>query len=112
MVKLTIRVKTRPGKKKEFLISCLGHRSSQGLIDHLRKEKGCLKYNFQKDKDRKDEFIIESEWNSMGEFEAHFKSKYYSFLIGAIHILCEQKTAKIVNGNRIKEIDLIKKIQK
>jgi quinol monooxygenase YgiN len=105
MIKLSLNVKTHPGKKKEFLRALLGFRSLQGLIDHLRKEKGCLNYQIIKDKDQIDEFIIESEWNSIEEYEAHLKGKHYSILIGAIHILCISPKVKLTNESKFSRLE-------
>lgn len=105
MLQLSIKVKTLPGKKKEFLRTLLGFRSSPGLIDQLRKEKGCLNYQIIKDKDQKDDFIIESEWNSMEEYEAHFRGKYYSILLGAIHVLCISPEVKLTNDLKISGLE-------
>ena len=97
MIKLSIWVKTRPDKKKEFLRVILGFRSSKGLIEELRNEKGCLKYNIRKNKESRDEFFIEAEWNNQEDFDAHLKGKQIAILLGAIDTLCEEKEVKYPN---------------
>lgn len=88
MNKLSIKVQTRPGKKKEFLHMLNGFHPSNGLIKKLRDQKGCMKYNVRESVNSSDEFFIESEWNSLEDLEAQFKSNYHSILLGAISILC------------------------
>ena len=88
MNKLSIKVQTRPGKKKEFLQMLKGFHSSNGLIQNLRHEKVCIQYSIRESVNSTNEFFIESEWKSLEELEAHFKSNCYSVLLGAIHILC------------------------
>jgi quinol monooxygenase YgiN len=105
MIKLSIKVKTRPGKKKEFLRALLGFRSLQGLIEQLRKENGCLKYQILKDKDQKDEFIIESEWRNKEAFKLHCQGRCFTILLGAIGILCKRKEMNISDGKRIIEMN-------
>lgn len=112
MIKVSIKVKIHPGKKKEFMHALMGFRSVQGLIDQLRKEKGCLKYHLHKDKDQKDRFIIESEWHTLEEFEKHFRSKCYSILLGAIHVLCNSPEVEITNESRILGMEAIEKARK
>ena len=105
MIKLSIKVKTRPGKKKEFLRALFGFRSVQGLIDQLRKEKGCLKYYVRKDSDQTDEFYIESEWQNKESFELHCQGRCFTILLGAIGILCKRKEMNISDGKRIIEMN-------
>ena len=88
MNKLSLKVQTRPGKKKEFLHMLKGFHSSNGLIQNLRHEKGCIQYSIRESVNSSDEFFIESKWSSLEELEAHFKSNDYNILLGAIRILC------------------------
>ncbi len=112
MINVSIKVKTRPGKKKEFLQALMGFRSLQGLIDQLGKENGCLKYYVRKDRSQIDEFYIKSEWHNKKAFELHCKGRCFTILLGAIGILCERKEMNISDGKRIIEINAIQKIQK
>lgn len=104
MINLSIRAKVRPDKKKEFLRVILGFRSTEGLIEHLRNQKGCLNYNIRKSKNNRDEFFIEAEWNNQEDFDAHLRGKQIAILFGAIDTLCEEKEVKFSNKNGLKTI--------
>lgn len=99
MINLSIKIRARPDKKKEFLRTFLGFRSYEGLIDELRNEKGCLNYNIRKSKNNRDVFFIEAEWNNQEDFDAHLKGKQIAILLGAIDTLCEEKEVKYSNKN-------------
>jgi len=97
MIRQSIQVKIRPGKKKEFLRALLGFRSAKGMIGNLVLDKGCLNYQLIKDKNHTDQFLIESEWKTIEDLELHFSSKNYSLLLGAINILCDSSQVKTTN---------------
>lgn len=112
MIEVSIKVKIRPGKKKEFLRLLCGFRSSPGLIDQLRKEKGCLRYHLRKDRDQIDEFYLESEWHNYDLLKAHIQSKYFTILSGAINILCQSPELKISEGSKIISEEALKAFSK
>lgn len=112
MIKVSIKVKIHPGKKKEFMHALMGFRSVQGLIDQLRKEKGCLKYYVRKNRDQIDEFYIESEWHNKEAFELHCQGRCFTILLGAIGILCNSPEVKISNESKILGMEAIEKTRK
>ena len=107
MIKLSIYVRTRPGKKKEFLHTLHGFRSSPGLIENLKTDKSCIGYHLKKDKDQKDCFHIEAEWRSWEDFEAHIQNKPFAVLLGAIHVLCISRELKVTDGYLTKGVEAI-----
>ena len=90
MTKLAIGVKTLPRKDLEL------SQIIESLVIEFRKNPGCLNYNFKREK--KSEFLLESEWETLEKLEEHFRSKLFSVLLGAFHTLCEQPEVKITDG--------------
>jgi quinol monooxygenase YgiN len=110
MVKLTVITKIQPGKKKEFLILLNGFQSAQGLIDCLIKEPGCLHYNFHTEGPHRENFVIESDWQSWEEMEAHFKNQHFKTLAGAIRVLCHKPEIRISDGTITAGVEVIEQL--
>ena len=80
MAKLAIGVETIPRKDLEF------SEIIDSLAIEVRKSPGCLNYNFKREK--KSEFLLESEWETLEKLEEHFRCKLFSVWLGAFHALC------------------------
>jgi quinol monooxygenase YgiN len=77
----------------------------EGLIKELRKEPGCLYYRFQRE--NKNKFSLDSDWNTREGLEAHFQSSLFSILLGAFHALCEQPEVKVTDGPKTYGMEVI-----
>ena len=100
MTKLAIGVKTIPRKDLEL------SQIIESLVIEFRKSPGCLSYCFKREK--KGEFLLQSEWNTMEELEKHFRCQLFSVLLGAFHTLCEQSEVKITDGKSSYGMEVIK----
>ena len=90
MAKLAIGVETIPRKDLEF------SQIIESLVIEFRKSPGCLNYSFKREK--KSEFLLESEWETLEKLEEHFRCKLFSVLLGAFHTLCDIPKVKITDG--------------
>jgi len=99
MIKLSIRVKTRPYKELEFA------QIMESLVKEFRKGNECLSCHFVREKDGR--FRLTSAWENMNVLETHLQSTLFSILMGAFHALCEQPQVKVTDGSRIFGMELI-----
>lgn len=99
MIRMTIRLRPYPSKASEFA------QTMEGLIKELRKEPGCLYYRFQRE--NKNKFSLDSDWNTREGLEAHFQSSLFSILLGAFHALCEQPEVKVTDGPKTYGMEVI-----
>ena len=99
MIKMTIILRPFPSKELEFA------QAMEGLIKELSKEPGCLRYRFQRE--NKNKFSLDSDWNTREGLEAHFQSSLFSILLGAFHALCEQPEVKVTDGPKTYGMEMI-----
>ena len=99
MIRMTIILKPFSSKVSEFA------QTMEGLIKELRKEPGCIHYRFQRES--KNKFSLDSDWNTKEELEAHFQSSLFNILLGAFHALCEQPEVKITDGPKTSGMEMI-----
>ena len=103
MIKLNIDVKTHLQKNNEFLQAL-----DQLLVD-LRKEEGNLKYGYQQSKDDSTKIQLWAEWQTWENLEKHLRGEYFTILLGAIRVLCEEPLVKIDNVSETSGIDSVDK---
>lgn len=106
MIKMTIDVKARPHKHKEFL------QTLDSLMAELRKEKGNLSYQYRQDDHDNNTIHIQAEWMSWEKLEHHFQGNFFAVLLGAIRVLCEEPEVKIDNGSMMVGMEAIEKVRK
>ena len=63
--------------------------SLRNLSSEIRKEQGCLDFNFYMDLEKKDTYRVSGEWQTRQAMEAHFRREKFSVLIGAARVLGE-----------------------
>ena len=106
MIKITINVKARAHKLKEFL------QTLDGLIVELRKEKGNLSYQYQQNNPDKNAIHIQAEWQGWDTLESHFRGNFFAVLLGAIRVLCEEPDVKIEDGSKMMGMEAIDEVRK
>jgi quinol monooxygenase YgiN len=105
MVKLTLQVITRPHKEKEF------KQTLESLMLEFRKKKGCLKAQFEQNRDDPDNVHITSEWETMNDFNRHLQGHYFTVLLGTIKVLCETPKVQIDTGAESLGMDYINDVR-
>ena len=61
--------------------------SLRNLSSEIRKEQGCLDFNFYMDLEKKDTYRVSGEWQTRQAMEAHFMREKFSVLVGAARVL-------------------------
>jgi quinol monooxygenase YgiN len=103
MIKLNIDVKTHLQKNAEFL------QTLDQLLGDLRREEGNLEYGYQQSEDDLTKIRLWAEWQTWENLERHLKGEYFTILLGAIRVLCEEPVVKIDNESEISGTDMIDK---
>jgi quinol monooxygenase YgiN len=101
MIILTIRVKIRPNKRREFLQTILA------LAKDLQKKQKCLNYRTSQDIEDENIFYFVTRWQTRDELETYFRTRNFSVLLGAMHILSETSEMIINNVSHTTEIDTV-----
>ena len=81
MIINTIKIKVHPDKSKEFSQTILA------IINSIRKEKGCLSYNFYQDLADENNLLLIGEWDVQEDLVNHLRSNTFSVLRGAMNLL-------------------------
>lgn len=79
----TIRMKARPEKRKELVQTVLA------LAAETRKEPGCRCWNFNRDVEDENAFVLIQEWESQVDLDEHFRSEAFEVLLGGANLLCD-----------------------
>ena len=82
-------------KTKEFLQTILL------IIKSMRKEKGCLNYNFYKDMEEENTFKLVGKWAKQDDVKNHLRSNTFSILLGSMNLLQESPDIKFYVGSCI-----------
>ena len=80
------RISVTPDKKKELYQTILP------LLDPIRREKGCLNFNFYLDAGNTCESLLLGEWKSETDLSEHLRSSHFAVLSAAISVLAKQDT--------------------
>ena len=64
---MNVTYEMKPGMREEFL-SCV---REGGLLDAIRQEDGCLKYDYYLSADRPDELLLVEHWSDRAAQQAH-----------------------------------------
>lgn len=81
-------ISVKPEKRKELYQTILP------LLDSIRREKGCLTYNFYSDARDSCESLLLGEWESETDLKDHLKSAHFGLLSAAISVLARHETMK------------------
>jgi quinol monooxygenase YgiN len=106
MTILTIRVKIRPNKRREFLQTVLA------LAKELQKEQRCLNYHTSQDIEDENMFYFVTRWQTRDELETYFRTRNFNVLLGAMHILSETSEMTINNVSHTAEMETIQALRR
>lgn len=81
MIIHTIKIKVLPDKRKEFSQTIFA------IIDSIRKEKGCVSYNFYQDREDENNLLLFGEWEMQEALDNHLRSTTFGVLWGAMNLL-------------------------
>jgi len=81
MIIHTIKIKVLPDKRKELSQTIFA------IIDYIRKEKGCVSYNFYQDREDENNLLLIGEWDMQEDLDNHLCSTTFSVLRGAMNLL-------------------------
>ena len=81
MIIHTIKIKVLPDKRKELSQTIFA------IIDSIRKEKGCVSYNFYQDRESENNLLLIGEWDMQEDLDNHLRSTTFSVLRGAMNLL-------------------------
>lgn len=106
MIILTIRVKIRPNKRREFLQTVLD------LAKEPQKEQGCLSYHSSQDIEDENMFYLVTRWQTKNELETYFRTRNFNVLRGAMHILSETSEMTINNVSYTAEMETVQALRR
>ena len=87
----SIRMKGRPGKRKEIM------QTINGIVDQLRLRKGCLDAASYQDLNDENIFYLVEEWQTQQDMDEYLHSKLFAVLLGIKTILVETPEIKILS---------------
>ena len=82
IVNLT-RITVRPESRKEMC------QTISSLIETVKSEKGCLRYQFFEEATHRNTFVLIGEWETSEAWRAHLASDNFAVLLGSINLLCQ-----------------------
>ena len=77
------RVTVRPESRKELC------QTISSLLDAVKREKGCLTYQFYEEAANRNTFVLIGEWETSDDWRAHLDSDNFAVLLGSINLLCQ-----------------------
>ena len=77
MVIIFAKIKVRPEKRKEL------SQTLDSIVEHVRKESGCLHAGFYQDVENENDFLVAEEWESQKDSDDHLRSDIFTVLRGA-----------------------------
>jgi quinol monooxygenase YgiN len=83
MILVIIRMKVLAEKRWELSQTIVS------LIESLKTEKGCLRFDFSQSMEDENELCILEEWDTRENFNNHLKSERFRVLRGAMNLLRE-----------------------
>ena len=88
MITVTISMRVPPEKTREFLQTMLF------IVKSVRKEPGCLSYNFYQDMEEGNKYSLVGKWVKQEDMYSHFRSDTFSILLGSMNLLKESPDIK------------------
>jgi len=100
----TARISVRPENRKELCLTI------SSLLDPIRREPGCLAYEFFGKALDENSFLLMGEWETREALSRHLDSKNFAVLLGSITLLANVSTVdfkllsqcNLSNGHRIR----------
>lgn len=87
----SIRMKGRPGKRKEII------QTINGVLDQLKLKTGCLDVASYQDLADENIFYVVEEWQTEQDMNEYLHSKLFAVLLGIKAILVEMPEVKILS---------------
>ena len=76
-MKITLQYFAKPGRREEFL-----HRIvTGGILDAIRKEDGCQRYDYYLSCQNEDEVLLLEEWESEAQQQVHMEQEHMKQLM-------------------------------
>lgn len=88
MILTTIRLNSRPQKRKEII------QTLRDLADQMENEQGCLKAELYQDIEKQDTLYLMEEWQTRQDLEKYKKSRSLAVLLGLETLLVESLEIK------------------
>jgi quinol monooxygenase YgiN len=66
---LLVRYTTKSGMRGKFVEAVM----ASGILDQIRKEKGCVSYNYYEDVEDPDKLLLVEEWESEEDQQKHLQ---------------------------------------
>ena len=106
MVVVIITMNALPQKTLELKQTLLG------LLEHTRKEKGCLNHNvYQSMEDESDISLIQA-WESREDFDDYLKSDGFTVFMGTWSLLSHQPEITMSDVSHSSEWDAVEEVRK
>jgi quinol monooxygenase YgiN len=83
MVLVIIRIKVLPEKRREL------SQTIHLLIGRLSAEQGCRRYDFCENAEKKNQFFLLEEWDTLENLMNHLKLEQFKILRGVLNLLQE-----------------------
>jgi quinol monooxygenase YgiN len=98
MIVSSTKISVPPENRKEFL------QTLHPLIDRVRQEKGCIRYEVYQDVENENTFILVEEWEAQADLDEHLRSDRFAVLLGALRLLSDTPEIKFSMLAQTKEI--------
>ena len=92
--------------RKEFL------QTLHPLIDGIRHEKGCVRYDVYQDVENENTFILIEEWETRADLDEHLRSDRFGVLLGALKLLSDTPEIKFNMTVQTKEIKSLRELRR
>lgn len=73
---LLVRYTTQSGMRGKFVEAVM----ASGILDQIRKEKGCVSYNYYEDVEDPDKLLLVEEWESEEDQQKHLQMSHMEML--------------------------------
>ena len=77
MVIIFVRINVRPANRQELSQTFLS------IVEHVRKESGCLHADFYQDIENENDFLVVEEWANQKDLDDHLQSDIFTVIVGA-----------------------------
>lgn len=77
MLKLSVNYFAKPGRREEFLRRIV----ESGILTAIRKEDGCLRYDYYLSCQNEDEILLIEEWESHEQQRVHMEQEHMKRLM-------------------------------
>ena len=77
MLKLSVNYFAKPGRREEFLRRIV----ESGILTAIRKEDGCLRYDYYLSCQNEDEILLIEEWESREQKRVHMEQEHMKRLM-------------------------------